>query len=145
MGCSRYVVAFATISVVLRADPATADPPAAVEEQRTPAAPESTPPSSSNPSAVVEAARVPLLSDAEAWERLPQAEEGAGGPLPAWARALAGNLPRTTAAMLELDWRHRAVSPLDPILRGKLRWTVAQANRCQYGTRYAVADLVRLG
>jgi alkylhydroperoxidase family enzyme len=97
------------------------------------------------PPAVADEVRVPLLGEAETWERLPTAEEGGGGPLPVWARALASSLPRTTAAMLELDWHHRAASPLDPKLRGKLRWTAAQANRCQYGIDYAVADLVRLG
>jgi len=90
-------------------------------------------------------ARVLLLSDAEAWQRLPKAEEGAGGRLPAWARALATSLPRTTAAMLELDWRQRTESPLDRTLRGKLRWTVARANRCEYSMAYAAADLVRVG
>src|SRR5947209_319097 len=40
-------------------------------------------------------ARLPLLGDAEAWARLPHRDP----PLPAWARALAGPLPRTTAAM----------------------------------------------
>jgi len=90
-------------------------------------------------------ARVPLLSDAEAWRRLPKTEDGGGGRLPAWARALAASLPRTTAAMLELDWRQRAASPLDHQLRGKLRWTVAHANQCEYTMAYAVADLARAG
>jgi alkylhydroperoxidase family enzyme len=90
-------------------------------------------------------ARVPLLSDAEAWQRLPKVEEGTGGRLPAWARALAASLPRTTAAMLELDWRHRSASPLDDTLRGKLRWTVARANQCEYSMAYAAADLARAG
>jgi alkylhydroperoxidase family enzyme len=89
--------------------------------------------------------RFSLLSDAEAWQRLPKAEEGGGGRLPAWARALAASLPRTTAAMLVLDWRQRAASPLDQKLRGKLRWTVARANQCDYSMAYAVADLARVG
>src|SRR5262245_14948506 len=71
--------------------------------------------------------RVPLLSDAEAWRRLPEATEGAGKPLPAWARALAGALPRTTAAVLELDYLQRARSPLGPALRAKMRWVAARA------------------
>src|SRR5438128_11759780 len=49
------------------------------------------------------AAHVPLLDNREAWKRLPPPEKGANQPLPAWARALADALPRTTAAMLELD------------------------------------------
>ncbi|HEV3006601.1 MAG TPA: hypothetical protein VGX78_19175 [Pirellulales bacterium] len=82
-----------------------------------------------------------LLSHAEAWQRLPAAKHGSGGALPAWARALAGSLPRTTAAMLELDWRQRAASPLDRTLRGKLRLAVARANRCDYTAACALADL----
>jgi alkylhydroperoxidase family enzyme len=89
--------------------------------------------------------RVPLLTDADAWKRLPSAEKGSGEPLPAWARALADALPRTTAAMLELDYLHRAQSPLDPSLRGKLRWVAAHANRCAFGEAYAAADLRRAG
>ncbi len=90
-------------------------------------------------------ARVPLLSDAEAWQRLPKAEVVGGGRLPAWAKALAASLPRTTSAMLSLDWRQRAASPLDQTLRAKLRWTVARANQCEYSMAYAVADLARAG
>jgi hypothetical protein len=43
--------------------------------------------------------------------------------------------------MLELDWLHRAKSPLDPKLRGMMRWTVARANRCEYSTAQATLDL----
>src|SRR6185295_12844157 len=76
---------------------------------------------------------------------LPDVQEGGGGKLPVWARALANSLPRTTAAMLELDWLHRANSPLDPKLRGLMRWTVADANRCAYTKAYAAADLLHAG
>jgi hypothetical protein len=48
-----------------------------------------------------ETARVPLLSDEDAWKRLPAVVSGGGQRLPSWARAFAGSLPRTTAAMLE--------------------------------------------
>ncbi len=89
--------------------------------------------------------RVPLPKDADAWKRLPAAEKGGGQPLPAWARALADALPRTTAAMLELDYLHRQRSPLDAQLRGKMRWVAAHANRCRYGEAYAAADLRRAG
>jgi alkylhydroperoxidase family enzyme len=89
--------------------------------------------------------RVPLLNDADAWKRLPAAEKGGGQALPSWARALADALPRTTAGMLELDYLHRAKSPLDPKLRGKMRWVAAHANRCAYGEAYAAADLRRAG
>jgi alkylhydroperoxidase family enzyme len=92
-----------------------------------------------------QAARVPLLSDAEAWRLLPAAEKGAGQPLPAWARALARSLPRTTAAMLELDHLHRAGPALDPLLRGKMRWAAARANGCAWTQAQALADLRRAG
>lgn len=88
---------------------------------------------------------VPLLSDAEAWKVLPPVESGAGQPLPNWAKAVAAHMPRTAAAMLELDAAHRLKSPLDPILRAKQRWVIAQANRCEYSQAYALADLRRAG
>ena len=90
-------------------------------------------------------ARVPLLSDEEAWKRLPAVESGGGQPLPSWARALAGSLPRTTAAMLNLDRIHRTRSPLGPMLRGKMRWVAARANHCEYSMAQAEADLKRAG
>jgi alkylhydroperoxidase family enzyme len=89
--------------------------------------------------------RVPLLDNKETWKRLPEAERGAGQPLPVWARTLADALPRTTAAMLELDYVQRVKSPLDPKLRGKMRWVAAHANRCEYSESYAVADLRQAG
>jgi alkylhydroperoxidase family enzyme len=89
--------------------------------------------------------RVPVLADEEAKRKLPRLEHGGDQPLPAWARALAGPLPNTTAAMLRLDYLHREKSPLDPVLRGKVRWTAAHLNRCAYGEAYAAADLRRAG
>jgi alkylhydroperoxidase family enzyme len=86
-----------------------------------------------------------LLTNEEAWNRLPESEEGSATTLPDWARILVHSLPRTTAAMLELDWHHRANSPLDPSLRGMMRWTVAHAIRCDYSKAVAVADLQRAG
>jgi alkylhydroperoxidase family enzyme len=90
-------------------------------------------------------AHFPLLSNEETWHFLPKTLSGSGQPLPAWARALARGLPRTTAALLDLDRIHRARSPLGPILRGKIRWVAAHANRCAYGMAYAEADLKRAG
>jgi alkylhydroperoxidase family enzyme len=90
-------------------------------------------------------ARVPTMKDADAWKRLPAAEKGGGAAMPSWARALADAMPQTTAAMLELDYLHRARSPLDPKLRGKMRWVAAHANRSAYGEAYAAADLRRAG
>jgi alkylhydroperoxidase family enzyme len=95
--------------------------------------------------AVRRAAHVPVPSDAEAWQSMPPAEEGAGQPLPAWVRALAGPLPRTAAAMIELDYVQRAAGPLPERLRAKLRWVLADANRCDYAKAYARADYLRAG
>jgi alkylhydroperoxidase family enzyme len=58
---------------------------------------------------------------------------------------MAATLPRTTAAMLELDLAQRTRSPLDAILRAKMRWVIANANRCEYSRLDALADLKRAG
>jgi hypothetical protein len=76
------------------------------------------------------AANVPLLSDAEAWKRMPATVSGGNQPLPSWARAVAGRMPRTAAAMLQLDLAQRTKSPVDPVLRAKMRWVIAHANHC---------------
>jgi alkylhydroperoxidase family enzyme len=89
--------------------------------------------------------RVPLLSDAEAWARLPDVDGPRAGPLPGWARALAGALPRTTAATLEVDLVQRTRSPLDMKLRAAVRWVVGRANSSPYGEAYALADLRAAG
>lgn len=99
-----------------------------------------------DPAPQTAAARVPLLDNATAWSKLPVVREGISEPaLPVWARALARSLPRATAAMLALDYRHRAQSPLDPVLRAKMRWIAARFNRCDYTHAYAEADLAREG
>ena len=84
---------------------------------------------------------ISVLDDNQAWSRLPPLEQGERQPLPVWARMLADSLPRTTAAMLELDALHRAHSPLGAALAAKVRKTVAEANRCAYSTAVAEADL----
>ncbi len=88
---------------------------------------------------------VPLLSLEECWKRMPPTVSGGGQMLPNWARAVATHLPRTAAAMLQLDLAQRTRSPLDPIVRGKLRWVIARANHCAYSEAYAIADLKRAG
>jgi alkylhydroperoxidase family enzyme len=93
----------------------------------------------------LQGSRVAILDNAEAWKRLPPVEVGFGQRLPAWARALAGTLPHTTANMLELDFLHRSHDSLDPILRGQIRWVAAHANGCRYSQAYAEADLRRAG
>jgi alkylhydroperoxidase family enzyme len=90
-------------------------------------------------------ARVPLLSNSAAWECLPKTVQGGGQPLPAWARALAKSLPKTTAAMLELDYLHRAQSPLPAVLRGQMRWVAADTNMCAYTRLQAEQDLLLAG
>lgn len=83
---------------------------------------------------------LPILDDDAACNRMPPLKEGLRQPLPVWARMLADSLPRTTAAMLELDARHRHLSPLGVVLASKVRWTVAQANRCAYSVACAEGD-----
>ncbi len=87
------------------------------------------------------AQRFGRLSNDEVWRLLPRREP----PLPAWARALAGPLPGTTAAMLHLDHLHRAGNPLGPALAARLRWAAADALGCDYARRYAESDLRRAG
>jgi alkylhydroperoxidase family enzyme len=86
-----------------------------------------------------------VLTDAEAWKQMPPAEEGGGQRLPAWIRALASSLPRTAAAMIDLDHAQRVESPLPPRQRARLRWVAADANRCAYARAYARFDYLRAG
>ena len=85
------------------------------------------------------------LSLEECWKVLPKTVSGGGQRLPNWALITARTLPRTTAAMLELDWLHRTQSVLGPNLRGQMRWVAAEANRCEYAKSTAEADLRRAG
>ena len=87
----------------------------------------------------------PMLDDQECWKRLPAVVSGGGGPLPSWAKAVATRLPRTAAAMLQLDYAQRTQSPLAPKLRAAMRWEIAHANRCAYSEAYALADARRAG
>lgn len=92
-----------------------------------------------------DAAVVPSISDAAAWELLPQSVRGSDLPLPNWAKAIAMELPRTAAALLELDYAHRMQSPLEPRLRAKIRYVIADANGCEYARQTALSDLHRAG
>ena len=85
------------------------------------------------------------LTNEEAWKAMPPAETGGGRPLPSWARMLARSLPKTTAALLELDYAQRAKNPLDPKLRAAMRLVAAHANGCDYAEAYAAADATRAG
>ena len=95
--------------------------------------------------AAEEEPRVPLLSNTATWERLPPATTGQGRPLPSWARMLAGELPRSTAALLQLDLAQRTRSPIAPRLRAGMRWISAHANQCSYAEAVAAADGRRAG
>jgi alkylhydroperoxidase family enzyme len=97
------------------------------------------------PTTAVLPCRVELLDDDAAWEKLPAVEQTAGRRLPHWARALVGALPRTTAAMLHLDYLYRTSAAIEPKLRARMRWVAATANRCEYAQQYARADLLRAG
>jgi len=88
--------------------------------------------------------RLPMLTNEEAWKRLPGAPETVQ-PLPAWARLLAGPLPLTTARMLELDALHRTGNRLNPKMRDLVRWSAAAANGSDYAQAVAAADLRRTG
>lgn len=98
-----------------------------------------------DPAGRPDAAFVPLPSNEEAWKTLPPLESGGTRPLPAWARALAGSLPWTTATTLELDRAFRTSDALDPRLAAAIRLAVAQAVRSDYGRAYAESDLARAG
>lgn len=83
------------------------------------------------------------MMDEQAWQLLPEVREGNKGRVPNWAKAVAVQMPRTAAAMLELDTAQRTQGPLDPILKAKLRWIIAHANRCDYTEALALSDLTR--
>lgn len=87
-------------------------------------------------------ARLSILANRDAWQRLPGAPKEEQ-PLPAWARILAGKMPVTTARMLELDAMHRSGDRLDARLRCLVRWAAADANGCEYSKAMAVSDLRR--
>ena len=93
----------------------------------------------------VSASTLVPLSVEETWKLLPETVQGGSGPLPKWARVMAQQMPRTTAAMLQLDYAHRMRSPLDPILRAKMRWVIADANQCRYSKAVAETDLLAAG
>ena len=89
--------------------------------------------------------RVAILSHEDTWKLLPAVSKGSGQQLPSWAGMLAAELPRTTAAFLQLDYAHRAASPIPAVLRAAMRWTSADANRCEYAKACALADAKRAG
>lgn len=90
---------------------------------------------------VAQAGRFSALDDAAAWERIPRATPS----LPIWARTLIDSLPRTTALQLDLDALHRTHNPLGAALAARVRWAVADANRCAYAKQSIEADWKRAG
>ena len=92
------------------------------------------------------AATVAALTDTEAWKNMtPYLDKVSSQHLPLWIRALAVSLPKTAAAMLDLDYAQRVESTLPPLLRAKLRWIAADANRCNYAKAYARFDYIQAG
>ncbi len=83
------------------------------------------------------------MSDERVWDLLPALASGKQQSLPNWVKAVAVQMPRTAAAMLELDAAQRLEGPLDPVLKAKLRWIIAHANHCNYSEATALADLRR--
>ena len=81
------------------------------------------------------------LSDVEAWDRVPRETP----PLPLWARKTMESLPITTLLQLRLDALHRTENPLGKKLSARLRWIVADTNRCLYSKQAAEADLKGAG
>ncbi|MCU0721228.1 MAG: deiodinase family protein, partial [Pirellula sp.] len=86
-----------------------------------------------------------VITDEEARRLLPPIIEGGDLPIPNWAKAMVSTLPKTTAALLQLDYAHRMKNPLDPKLRSKVRYLIAYLNRCEYAKRVAKADFSRVG
>ena len=84
------------------------------------------------------------MTDEAAWALLPPVAKGAKQPLPNWVKPVALQMPRTAAAMIELDAAFRNTDAIDTVLRAKLRWIVANANQCTYGQQLALADLRRV-
>ena len=80
------------------------------------------------------------LSDEQVWKMLPELATGENTPLPNWIKPIALQMPRTAAAMLELDTAFRTQGPLDAALRAKLRWIIAHANQSSYGEALALLD-----
>jgi alkylhydroperoxidase family enzyme len=90
---------------------------------------------------------VPALTDTEACQKMMPylVEKISIQRLPVWIRAMSVSLPKTAAAMLELDYAQRVESTLPPLLRAKLRWIAADANRCDYAKAYARFDYMQAG
>ena len=72
------------------------------------------------------------ISNEAAWKLLPAVQGERGEPLPTWARMAVSDLPKTTAAFLELDRAQRTLGAVKPDLRAAIRFVAAKENGCHY-------------
>jgi hypothetical protein len=80
-------------------------------------------------------------SDAAAWKLLARETPA----LPLWARTTIESLPVATALQVDLDAMHRTQNPLGAELGARIRWAVADANRCSYAMESAERDVAGAG
>ena len=76
----------------------------------------------------------------EAWKSLPPSNGDRTDPLPIWARMMVTEMPRTTAAFLELDRAQRTLGAVSAELRAACRFVAAKANGCEYSMATARLD-----
>ncbi len=74
----------------------------------------------------------PAVSNEIAWKLLPETQGERSERLPSWARMMVTELPRTTAAFLELDRAQRTLGAVSPDLRAAIRFVAAKENQCRY-------------
>jgi len=80
------------------------------------------------------------VSNEIAWKLLPPSDGARTDELPIWARMMVSEMPRTTAAYLELDRSQRTLGAVAPGLRAACRFVTANANRCAYSIATARTD-----
>ncbi len=80
------------------------------------------------------------VSNEEAWKLLPPSDGARTEALPIWARMMVSEMPRTTAAFLELDRSQRTLGAVAPGLRAACRFVAAKTNGCEYALAVARAD-----
>ena len=80
------------------------------------------------------------VSNEQAWKLLPPSDGTRTEELPIWARMMVSELPRTTAAYLEMDRAQRTLGAVAPDLRAACRFVSAKTNRCEYSMATARAD-----
>ncbi len=74
----------------------------------------------------------PVISNDASWKLLPATQGERGEALPTWARMTVTDLPKTTAAFLELDRAQRTKGAVSPDLRAAIRFVAAKENGCRY-------------